>query len=99
MCVYVLRVQCVCVCVLCVSRQQSAQNPEHLSLHTLPGDTSRHMEEAKVMFNHLIHFPCMLSYRPKVRSGDFNIGKGIGDKEMSSCYGGLHIHRFVQWCL
>ena len=29
---------------------------------------------------HLIHFPCMLSYHPKV-NGDFSRGKGIGDKE------------------
>ena len=47
---------------------------------------------------HLIHFPCMLSYHPKV-NGDFSRGKGIGDKEKSLCYGGLHIHRFLQWCL
>ena len=38
---------CVCVSTVCVSGQQSAQNPEHLSLPTLPRDTSRHMEEGK----------------------------------------------------
>ena len=38
---------CVCVCTVYVSRQQSTQNPEHLSLQTLPGDTSRHMEVGK----------------------------------------------------
>ena len=43
----------MCVCereresTVYVSGQQSAQNPEHLSLTTLPGDTSRHMEEGK----------------------------------------------------
>ena len=50
---------------------------------------------AKIMFDHLIHFPCMLSYSPKV-SGDFNRDKGVEDKEMSSCYGSLHIHRCLQ---
>ena len=69
---------CVCVCGVCVcvsvcerestvyvSRQQSAQNPEHLSLslEILLGI----WRLAKVIFNHLIHFPCMLSYRPKVK--------------------------------
>ena len=38
------------------------------------------------MFDHLLHFPCMLSYSPKV-SGDFNRVKGVEDREMSSCYG------------
>ena len=38
---------CVCVSTVNVSGQHSTRNPEHLSLPTLLGDTSRHMEEGK----------------------------------------------------